>query len=71
MDQSYKDIIAMEIVDKRGCLLNSTLMEAVGFKKAINDLREQAGLDVVEVVTYAHPQISKIMSKVIWFHKNI
>lgn len=67
MDQADKDIIAMEIVDKRECSLKATLLEATGFKKAMRDL-DSAGVKVVEVVTDAHPQISSIMSNSIYFH---
>lgn len=62
MNQADKDIIAMEIVDKRECLLKATLLEATGFKKAMTDL-DSAGVTVAEVVTDAHPQISSIMKK--------
>ena len=63
MNQADKDIIAMEIVDKRECLLKATLLEATGFKKAMTDL-DSAGVTVAEVVTDAHPQISSIMSNI-------
>lgn len=52
----------MEIVDKREVQLKSTVMEAVGFRKSIADLKH-AGVNVVECVTDTHPQIAAIMSK--------
>ena len=68
MDQSDKDILALEIVDKRECILKSSLLEVTGFRKAMRDL-DNAGVNVVEVVTDAHPQISKVMSKLSRFSK--
>ncbi|XP_052779482.1 uncharacterized protein LOC128216843 [Mya arenaria] len=61
MDQKSKKIVAMEIVDKRECQLKAGLMEATGFKRALTDL--QNTVNVTEVVTDAHPQISSIMRK--------
>ena len=61
MNQSDKRILAMEVVDKREVQLNSGRMGARGFQKAMIDLHA-AGIDVTEVVTDAHPQISSIMS---------
>ena len=62
MDQECKKILAMEIVDKRECMLVSSRMEAVGFETAINELKRN-GLNIFEVVTGAHPQILAIMSE--------
>ena len=62
MDQNSKKILAMEVVDKRECMLVSGRMEALGFERALNELR-RSGLNIVEVVTDAHPQIAAIMSK--------
>lgn len=42
--------------------LQSTIMEAEGFRRALAGLLTE-GVDVVEVVTDAHSQISAIMSK--------
>lgn len=61
MNQTDKEIIAMEI-DKRECQLKSGIMEAEGFKRSIASLQAH-GVDVQEIVTDAHTQISSIMSK--------
>ena len=62
MNQEDKAILALEIVDKRETALKSVLMEAKGFKQAMISIKD-AGVELKEVVTDAHPQISKIMSK--------
>ena len=48
--QESKKILVMEIVDKRECMVVSSRMEAVGFERAINELKRN-GLNIVEVVT--------------------
>ena len=53
--------MAMEVVDKRETALISARMDAIGFQRALRELKG-AGLNIVEVVTDAHPQISSIMS---------
>lgn len=62
MSQKTKQILAMEVVDKRECQLVSNRMEAVGFQRALSNIQE-SGILVQEVVTDAHPQIASIMSK--------
>lgn len=61
MNQDDKNILAMEIVDKRECQLKSGTMEAEGFRRSVRSLQEQ-GVVLKEIVTDAHPQISSIMS---------
>ena len=63
MNQADKNILALEIVDKRETDLKSGLMEAKGFAKAMSTLHTD-GIDIKEIVTDAHPQISAIMSKI-------
>lgn len=60
IDDFSKDILALEIIDKREVGLKSTLMEKEGFKRCIEHL-EKRGINVKEVVTDAHTQISKLM----------
>lgn len=62
MNQADKKILAMEIIDKRECQLKLGIMEAEGFKRSIASLQAH-DVDVQEIVTDAHPQISSIMSK--------
>lgn len=62
MNQDDKNILAMEIVDKRACQLKSGTMEAEGFRRSVRSLQEQ-GVVLKEMVTDAHPQISSIMKK--------
>lgn len=62
MNQDDKNILAMEIVDKRECQLKSGTMEAEGFRRSVRSLQEQ-GVVLKEIVTDAHPQISSIMKK--------
>ena len=62
MNQSDKAILAMEVVDKRETGLKSVLMEAKGFSKAMESIRDE-GVQLEEIVTDAHPQISSIMRK--------
>lgn len=62
INQADKNILALEVVDKRECNLKSPLMEATGFRRALKDV-EEAGINVTQVVTDAHPQIASIMNK--------
>lgn len=62
MNQADKKIVAMEIIDKRETQLKSGQMEVKGFRKTMDDIRG-AGVEVTEIVTDAHPQISAIMRK--------
>ena len=60
IDLTNKYILALEIVDKRDCMLNSGVMEATGIKKAMQDL-DNTEIPVIEVVTDAHMQTIYIM----------
>lgn len=67
MNQADKRILAMEVVDKRQTGLKSGLMEAKGFAQGMESLQKE-GLQVEEMVTDAHPQISSIMSNYIYLY---
>ncbi|WAR29171.1 hypothetical protein MAR_002739, partial [Mya arenaria] len=60
MNQADKKIIAMEVVDKRETNLKSGLMEAKAISKAIYFMLRGV-VEVEEIVTDAHPQISVLM----------
>lgn len=70
MNQSDKVILAMEVVDKRETGLKSCLMEAKGFAKAMESIKTE-GVQLKEIITDAHPQISSIMSKLHYFRKKL
>lgn len=55
-------ILAVVVVDKRHVGKQSTNMEKEGLVQAMAIL-EEAGIEVVEVVTDAHSQITKYISK--------
>ncbi|KAH3809650.1 hypothetical protein DPMN_138025 [Dreissena polymorpha] len=57
MNQADKTILALEIVDKRETGLKSGVMEAKGFCRAMEAVKE-AGITLKEVVTDANLQIS-------------
>ncbi|WAQ98500.1 hypothetical protein MAR_022873, partial [Mya arenaria] len=59
MNQADKKLIAMEVVDKRETNLKSGLMEAKTFSRAIDSML-RGGVEVEEIVTDAHPQISAL-----------
>ncbi|KAL4233076.1 hypothetical protein ACF0H5_007761 [Mactra antiquata] len=63
MDQAKKTIIALEVIDKREVELKSTNMESLGFDRSMTGLLNRDKLDIKEVVTDAHPQISAKMKK--------
>ena len=62
MDNGTKDIVNVEIIDKRECQLKSVNMEKLGFVKTMEELKKK-GVTVVEVVTDAHCQIIATVSK--------
>lgn len=55
-----KDILALEIIDKREVKLNSSIMEKEGLVRSLKSL-EKDELNIVEIVTDAHSQISKYL----------
>ena len=58
IDDFSKNIIALEIIDKRETSLKSTLMEKEGFVRAVGHI-EKEGVKIKEVVTDAHSSITK------------
>ena len=58
MDQGSKKIIAMSVTDKREAELKSVNMEKIGLEKC---LTQTAQLNIEEITTDAHPQISKYL----------
>lgn len=60
MEHDTKDIVTMQIVDKREVGLKSTNMEKEAMKRGLDYLLE-AGMTVGEVVTDAHVQIASMM----------
>lgn len=61
MDLETKQILGVEIVDKRKTQLNSPFMEKEAFRRALQKLLDEQ-LMVKEVVTEAHAQISALIS---------
>ena len=55
MDNSSKQIISMESLDKRETQRNSVIMEKEGFVHTLETLRQE--LNVTEVCTDAHSQV--------------
>ena len=64
MEHDSKDVIDVKIVDKRETGGKSPLMELEGLKRGLSALEED-GVQVEEMVTDAHPSITKHMSKFI------
>ena len=62
MEHGSADILAICTVDKRQAGGKSPNMERIGFAQTLKQV-EEAGIDVVEIVTDAHPQISADISK--------
>lgn len=62
MDFHCKDILHLEVVDKREANLKSPNMEPLGMRRTMAALTEN-GVEVAEIVTDAHPQITSIMKK--------
>lgn len=60
MEHDTKDLIAMEIVDKREVGLKSPNMEKLGLQRAIASIQSD-GLTIAEIVTDAHIQIASMM----------
>ena len=61
MDNASKNILSVVNVDKRETNLNSVIMEKEGFLRTIDTLRQE--LELTEVCTDAHGQISALFSK--------
>ncbi|XP_028296913.1 uncharacterized protein LOC114458700 [Gouania willdenowi] len=61
MDNDSKQIMSIINIDKRETLRNSVIMEKEGFIRAFETLRKD--LQIVEVCTDAHTQISALFSK--------
>lgn len=62
LENKSKDIVAMEVVDKREVQAVSVNMEKLGFIKGLEGLQDK-GVAVTEVVTDAHSQITALLSK--------
>ncbi|XP_044878005.1 uncharacterized protein LOC123373205 isoform X2 [Mauremys mutica] len=62
MDLETKQILAIEIVDKRKTQLNSPFMEKEAFRRGLQKLLDEQ-LIVKEVVTDSHTQISALITK--------
>jgi len=62
VDVETLNIVDMQIIDKRSTDLKSTNMEIKGFKDTLKNLASK-GINVVEVVTDAHPSVTCYMSK--------
>uniref|UniRef100_A0A8C3I818 Uncharacterized protein n=1 Tax=Chrysemys picta bellii TaxID=8478 RepID=A0A8C3I818_CHRPI len=62
MDLETKQILAIEIVDKRKTQLNSPFMEKEAFRRGLQKLLDEQ-LMVKEVVTDSHTQISALITK--------
>ena len=61
MDVATNKIIALSCIDCRQTELNSVIMERLGFQRAMEQIMQQ--VEVSEIVTDAHPQISALMSR--------
>lgn len=62
MDYDTNDILDVRILDKRQTELNSVVMEKMAFSQMLDFLKTK-GLNVTEVVTDAHVQITALLSK--------
>lgn len=62
MDFHSKEILHMEIVDKREVRLKSPNMEPLAMQRSMSALAKE-GVEVAELITDAHPQITSIMKK--------
>ena len=62
LENESKDIVAMEVVDKREVQGISVNMEKCAFIKGLEGLQDK-GVSVTEVVTDAHSQITALLSK--------
>lgn len=61
MDYATKRIISMSIIHALETELKSTLMEKIGFLRALQEVQNLA--PVCEVITDAHPQIKCLLSE--------
>ena len=61
METNSNSVLSIQTVDKRETNKKSPLMEKAGFLKALNELRDK-NVNVTEVVTDQHVQISSLMS---------
>ena len=62
MENTTKKILSCITLDKREAGGKSTNLEKLGFVKSMTALRDK-NVDIVEVITDAHMQISSVMSK--------
>lgn len=62
MENSTKKIVTLETMDKRNTALKSSGMEKECLVKAIDSLTTKE-IDIGEIVTDAHMQITALMSK--------
>ncbi len=62
LESESGNLISVMTIDKRETGGNSVAMEILGFTRSI-DLLESDGLTISEVVTDAHTQIAKYLSK--------
>ena len=62
MNASDNKIISLVTVEKRETGLRSNSLEHAGFERSMNSLLNERKLDVKEIVTDAHTQISASMS---------
>ncbi|XP_043935934.1 uncharacterized protein LOC122808886 [Protopterus annectens] len=60
MDEQTKEILLIQVVDKRETELSSPRMEKLAFERCIKTLQDSQ-LKIDELVTDAHPQIAKLM----------
>jgi len=67
MDDATKDILDIQIVNKRETAFNSVRMEKEGCKKSIDLMKHK--INISELATDAHSQIKKMMSECILFFK--
>ena len=65
MEHDSHDILAVVTVDKRETQLKSPNMEKLGWERAVATLKD-ANVEISEMVTDAHLQITAEMSKYIY-----
>ena len=70
MEEGTKDVLDVQVVDKRETGGKSPLMELEGLKRGMAALEEE-GVEIEEIVTDAHPSITKHMSMLILFYFEI
>ena len=64
LDDETKNIVDMQIINKRMHGLNSVILEKIACQKALDVLIEK-GVQITELATDAHIQIRAMMSKLI------